>query len=76
MTDERFDDGLKRLQNYDDLIPILEKVFLADAAHTWLKKLEAEGVPCATVNRLEDALHAYERLVQDYQKIALQNYHN
>jgi CoA:oxalate CoA-transferase len=56
ITDDRFDDPIKRVQNQDELVPILEEIFLEKSADEWLEALEREEVPCAPVNTLDRAL--------------------
>jgi len=56
IIDERFDNGIKRLQNHDELIHILQERFLTKTATEWLKLLEEADVPCAPVNTLDLAL--------------------
>lgn len=56
ISDERFDDRMKRLNNHDELFPILQKAFLQKTADEWLPKLDQEGVPNAPVNTIERAL--------------------
>ncbi len=55
INDERFADGWKRTQNYDKLEPILSEAFLKKTTSEWLKILTDLGIPCAPVNRIDDA---------------------
>jgi crotonobetainyl-CoA:carnitine CoA-transferase CaiB-like acyl-CoA transferase len=52
-TDPRFSDGAARIENRDELIPILEAEFLKDTAANWLAKFREHGVPAAPVNNLD-----------------------
>lgn len=56
ITDERFDDALKRNEHHGELIAILQEAFLKKTGDEWLKTLAEEGVPCAPVNTLDRAL--------------------
>ena len=56
LTDERFDAPEKRKENYDQLIPIIRDVLGRRPGEEWLRRLEAQGVPCAPVNSLARAL--------------------
>jgi crotonobetainyl-CoA:carnitine CoA-transferase CaiB-like acyl-CoA transferase len=54
--DPRFDTNEHRVANRDALIGDLQAMFVTkDSAH-WLERLEASGVPCGPVNRLEDTV--------------------
>lgn len=52
-----------RVAHRDALIPLLQRRFDAEARDEWIARLDAEGVPCAPVQRLEELL-ADERLLQ------------
>lgn len=52
-ADPRFSDGSVRVENRDELIPILEAEFLKDNAANWLAKFREQGVPAAPVNNLD-----------------------
>ncbi|MBW1709572.1 MAG: CoA transferase [Deltaproteobacteria bacterium] len=56
VLDDRFNNALKRLENHDELIPILQEVFFKKTAAEWLDRLEEADVPCAPVNSLDRAL--------------------
>ena len=56
ILDERCDNGVNRLKNHDELIPILQERFLTKTADEWLPLLEEADVPCAPVNSLDLAL--------------------
>jgi CoA:oxalate CoA-transferase len=57
ISDERFSDPGKRLVNHDELVLILQEVFLQKTAGEWLKLLDDAEVPCAPVNTLDRALN-------------------
>lgn len=54
--DERFCDFAARRRNADELIGILEGIFLTEGAGYWLALLKAAGVPCGPVNSVGEAL--------------------
>ncbi len=56
LEDDRFDDLVKRRENHDALAEILRGAFQRKTAREWLEILEREGVPCAPVNTLAEAL--------------------
>ena len=56
IIDERFDNAIKRLENHDELIAILQERFATRTAAEWLQRLEEADVPCAPVNSLDLAL--------------------
>jgi len=55
VLDERFKNSIKRLDNHDELIPILQEAFLEKTAAQWLELLQEADVPCAPVNTLDRA---------------------
>ncbi len=57
VTDQRFVDNPSRLANRAELDAELEPRFAAGPAALWLERLQAQGVPCAPVNTVADALH-------------------
>lgn len=46
-TDERFADFAARRRNADELLAVLDAVFLSRTAEKWLDTLRAAGVPAA-----------------------------
>jgi crotonobetainyl-CoA:carnitine CoA-transferase CaiB-like acyl-CoA transferase len=56
IIDERFNSPGGRLKNHDDLIPILQNVFLKKTSTEWLQILDELEVPCAPVNSVDRAL--------------------
>jgi CoA:oxalate CoA-transferase len=56
VEDPRFLDGIKRRENYLELQKILRQAFQKRTVEEWLPRLEKEGVPCAPVNSLAQAL--------------------
>lgn len=55
-TDVRFDSFATRFENKDQLLPILESIFLTQDTQTWISALRAAGVPCGEVNSVSEAL--------------------
>lgn len=49
-TDPRFATNPLRVRNRDELIPILQEVFLERETDEWLEKLRAVGIPCGPIN--------------------------
>jgi len=56
IRDERFDTAEKRLKNHDQLTKIIKDTLIRRPGDEWLQRLEAQGVPCAPVNTLAQAL--------------------
>jgi CoA:oxalate CoA-transferase len=56
ISDPRFLDGVKRRENYLELQKILRPAFQKKTVAEWLPLLDKEGVPCAPVNSLAQAL--------------------
>jgi crotonobetainyl-CoA:carnitine CoA-transferase CaiB-like acyl-CoA transferase len=54
--DARFTDTTARAANQDALRIILEGIFKAEGADTWLARFREAGVPCAPINRYSDVL--------------------
>ncbi|MGY8991335.1 MAG: CaiB/BaiF CoA transferase family protein, partial [Rhodospirillales bacterium] len=55
-ADERYKTQPLRVQNRDELTPVLEKVFASKTAAEWCPILEAERIPFAVVNSYLEAL--------------------
>ncbi|HEY2042805.1 MAG TPA: CoA transferase [Jatrophihabitans sp.] len=55
-ADERFATFADRRSNADELLEILDEVFLSRTAPEWLDVLRAAGVPCGPVNTVAQAL--------------------
>jgi len=52
--DERFATNGARVEHRDQLIPILQTVFEQRSSAHWLEHLEAAGVPCGPINRIDE----------------------
>ncbi|MGD2048539.1 MAG: CoA transferase [Chloroflexota bacterium] len=63
--DPRFVTNGDRVQNRDELEPILEAHFARQNADFWLEKLRAARVPCGQVNSLPDILSDEHFLARD-----------
>ncbi len=49
-ADPRFTTNPLRVRNRDQLIPLLQAVFLERDTQEWLEKLRAAGIPCGPIN--------------------------
>jgi crotonobetainyl-CoA:carnitine CoA-transferase CaiB-like acyl-CoA transferase len=49
-ADPRFDTNPQRVRNRDQLIPLLQEVFLEHDTQEWLEQLRAAGIPCGPIN--------------------------
>jgi crotonobetainyl-CoA:carnitine CoA-transferase CaiB-like acyl-CoA transferase len=56
LTDPRLDSNAKRVERRGELIPLLEAIFPGRATAEWLARLQAEGVPAAPINRVDQVL--------------------
>ncbi len=54
--DPRFGDRAGRLQHVDELMGLLQAVFVTRPGDEWLQRLEAAGVPCGPINTVDRAL--------------------
>lgn len=52
--DERFATNPARVRHREHLVPLLQAEFSRAAATAWIPRIQAAGVPCGPVNRLED----------------------
>jgi len=52
--DPRFATNPRRVENRDELIPIIEEVLARKPGHEWVKLLMEAGVPCVPVYRMSD----------------------
>jgi len=65
IIDERFNNSLKRLENHDILIEILQERFLTKTTDEWIARLDESSVPCAGVNTIDRALSHPQTLARD-----------
>lgn len=56
-TDERFNRGIGRILNRNELIPILSDVFATRPATVWLEALDAAEIPCGAINSFDDVFN-------------------
>ncbi|MFC9538240.1 CaiB/BaiF CoA transferase family protein [Streptomyces sp. NPDC056975] len=54
LADPRYGTNADRVRNRNDLVPELERIFVARPAAHWVPLLDASDVPCSPVNRLEE----------------------
>lgn len=54
--DPRFRTNKDRVINRGELIPILEKIFARENSAYWLPRLEADGIPCAPLQTLDQVV--------------------
>jgi crotonobetainyl-CoA:carnitine CoA-transferase CaiB-like acyl-CoA transferase len=53
-TDPRFDNNTKRVENRDQLMPLLEKKMRRKALNEWLEVFEKAGIPCGPILDLRE----------------------
>jgi len=53
-SDARFATNASRVNNRDELIPILQRIFVQRTIRDWLESLERAGVPCGPINTVAD----------------------
>lgn len=53
---ERFSTPTHRAANQDELLEILEAIFVGDDTGTWLARFREAGVPCAPINTYSEVL--------------------
>ena len=53
LDDPRFESNASRVRHRDVLIPMIETITQRHTTAQWLERLEAIGVPCAPVNRVD-----------------------
>lgn len=56
-SDSRFGSNPARIQNREELIPILQQRFAEEASHAWLSRLKAADIPAAAVQTVGEALN-------------------
>jgi CoA:oxalate CoA-transferase len=52
----RFADRAGRLKHVDELMALLQEIFLTRPGDEWIERLEAAGVPCGPINTVDRAL--------------------
>ncbi|MDB6100812.1 MAG: CoA transferase [Gammaproteobacteria bacterium] len=56
-TDPRFLTNSQRVQQREVLVPIVEELVKQRTRAEWIERLEANGVPCAPINNVHEALN-------------------
>ena len=52
-TDPRYATNAARVEHRGELIPYLQNLFFGANSADWLQRLEAAGVPCGPINRID-----------------------
>jgi CoA:oxalate CoA-transferase len=65
ISDDRFVDPAKRLENRDDLAALIQAAFMKKSTDEWLPLLDEAGVPCAPVNTIDRALNDPQVIARD-----------
>ncbi len=52
--DEKFSSNSARVKNRDELIPILEPIFLSKGSTEWLQELEERSIGCGPINNVNE----------------------
>lgn len=60
VDDPRFESNAARVQNREELVPLLKGLFAARPASEWLDALAAAGIPSGRIRRVAEALEAPE----------------
>lgn len=63
--DPRFATFATRAQHREELIPILEKIFVAGTVAQWIDALQAAAVPCAPIHDVGQALRDPHTIARD-----------
>jgi crotonobetainyl-CoA:carnitine CoA-transferase CaiB-like acyl-CoA transferase len=61
-TEPRFASNANRVRHREALVALLNEALAAEAADEWVRRLAARGVPCGTVNRIDEAVALAARL--------------
>jgi crotonobetainyl-CoA:carnitine CoA-transferase CaiB-like acyl-CoA transferase len=56
VKDERFTTNAARVAHKAELLAAIDEIFVTRTKGEWIDRLEAEGVPCAVINSLPDAV--------------------
>jgi crotonobetainyl-CoA:carnitine CoA-transferase CaiB-like acyl-CoA transferase len=57
MNDPRFATNSDRLEHREQLVSLLQPVFLRQDSSQWLETLTSAGIPCSPINMVDEALH-------------------
>lgn len=64
LEDERFKTNPDRVRNREELIALLDEIFLKKSIREWMAMFESQGLPCGPVNKFSNILndpHLHER---------------
>jgi len=61
-TDPRFASNANRVEHREALVALLNEALATAAADEWVRRLAARGVPCGTVNGIDEAVELATRL--------------
>jgi crotonobetainyl-CoA:carnitine CoA-transferase CaiB-like acyl-CoA transferase len=61
-TDPRFASNAGRVEHREELVALLDQSLATATADRWVSRLAARGVPCGTVNGIDEAVELAERL--------------
>ncbi len=65
--DPRFEDQVKRAENSEEIIAIMDEVFITKSASEWMKILkEAGDIICTPIQRIPDLVNDSQVLANDY----------
>jgi formyl-CoA transferase/CoA:oxalate CoA-transferase len=64
-ADPRFDTNPKRVDRKAELVPVLEAIFSGRTTAEWLGRLQAEGVPAAPIQTVDQALSDPQVLLRE-----------
>src|SRR5260370_41748159 len=56
-TDERFATNPQRVRNRQQLVPMLQTLFLQRDTDDWLDELRSVGIPCGAINTISQVFH-------------------
>ncbi|MDH7485443.1 MAG: CaiB/BaiF CoA-transferase family protein [Anaerolineae bacterium] len=56
MSDARFASNTERLAHREELVALLQPIFLQEDAEHWLEVLTAADIPCGPINHVDEAL--------------------
>jgi crotonobetainyl-CoA:carnitine CoA-transferase CaiB-like acyl-CoA transferase len=72
-ADTRFRTNALRVENREQIVPILVESFRKRSAADWLQRLESAGVPCCLVRRLDEVFASAEgrRMVEQVDGVPL-----
>lgn len=63
--DTRFASNPLRVQNRNELIPLMQSVFFTKSRDEWIALFEAAGVPCGAINTIDEALQLPQAVARE-----------